>query len=362
MNILIFNWRDITHPWAGGAERHLHELAKSWVKQGRKVTLISGGYRGAAHREIIDGIRIIRVGNTYTVYLLAPIYYLLRLRWRRFDLVIDTAHGLPFFTPLFTRRRKILIIHHDHSRLWRTEWPKLIGKIGSMVESRFVPRLYRNTRVITLSDSTRSELKKMGYRDVRAVPPGIDNRFFNGIKIAKSDYPTILYLGRLRRYKRVETLISALPEIKATVTGAKLIIAGTGQDKARLEHLIREKNLTGDIDFVGYVSEAEKKRLLSSSWVLAFPSLIEGWGLVAMEAAISGTPTVGFRVPGVEDAIADKTSGFLVTSRSQFIKAINKILTDSSLREKMGHSARIWAKDYTWENSASKFWKEIHQG
>jgi len=69
MRILILNWRDITHPWAGGAERHLHELAKQWIKSGHEVLFLCGGYKGALRSEKIGGIQIFRIGDTYLCYL-----------------------------------------------------------------------------------------------------------------------------------------------------------------------------------------------------------------------------------------------------------------------------------------------------
>ena len=56
LKILIFNWRDITHPWAGGAELQLHELAKRWVQYGHRITLFCARYRGAKSHDQIDGI------------------------------------------------------------------------------------------------------------------------------------------------------------------------------------------------------------------------------------------------------------------------------------------------------------------
>jgi glycosyltransferase involved in cell wall biosynthesis len=362
LNILIFNWRDIEHPWAGGAERHIHELAKYWINKGNcRVTLVCGGFKGAQHKEVIDSVKIIRLGNTYSIFLLSGIYYLIRLRWKKFDIVIDTAHGLPFFTPFFTRRKKILIIHHDHTRLWRSEWKGMVGRIGSVIESRLVSFIYKNIPVVTLSDSSKKELMKKGYKKVYAVPPGIDTAFYNGLH-NKSQTPLVLYLGRLRKYKRVDMLLYMMPFICDEIPNTKLIIAGNGQDRARIFEIIREKKLNNRVIFKGYISEEEKRELLSQAWVLAFPSLIEGWGLVAMEAAASGTPTVGFRVPGVEDAINDGYSGILVDTKPEFESAVVKILKDKNLRTRLGENGKLWAAKFTWEKSADKFLEIISKG
>lgn len=358
MNILVFNWRDIEHPWAGGAERHIHELSKQWLRMGHKVTWLCGGFTGARHKEEIDKIRIIRVGNTYSVFILAPLYYLIRLRWRKYDLIIDTAHGIPFFTPFFTRRQKIIIIHHNHAKLWTSEWGKWIASVGRFLENRLVPDIYRNIPVRTLSHSSQIGLQHHGFKSVTAVPPGIDTTFFNGVH-QKTGNPSIIYLGRLRKYKRVDMIIEMFGKLKREIPDLTFTIAGDGQDRARILELIRQVQVNGDLKFKGYISEEEKRQLLSQSWVLVFPSLMEGWGLVAMEAAASGTPTVGFMVPGVEDAVRNNYSGLLVRSKPEFYEALIRILKDEKLRTRLSGNAVKWAKKFTWEESARKFLEGI---
>ena len=66
MKILIFNWRDIKHPKAGGAELYFHELAKRWILEGHKVLWISGGWKDCKKNEVIDSIFVKRVGNEYS--------------------------------------------------------------------------------------------------------------------------------------------------------------------------------------------------------------------------------------------------------------------------------------------------------
>jgi len=358
MRILILNWRDITHPWAGGAERHLHELAKQWIKSGHEVLFLCGGYKGALRSEKIGGIQIFRIGDTYLCYLLIPLYYIFKLRWRKFDCIIDTAHGIPFFTPLFTRKQKLLVIHHNHEKLWKTEFSDLTAKVGIFLENIVVPSLYKKVPVVTLSESEKKLLQKKGFQSVEAIPPGIESSFFqrNGKRASK---PTILYLGRLRKYKRVDLLLYSFSEIKRKVPSSQLIIAGDGQDRARLEYIARAEKVDGNVVFKGLVSEDEKVSLLRQAWVLAFPSLIEEWGLVAMEAAACGTPTVGFNVPGIKDAIRNGETGLLAKTRKEFIQSIIKIIKDRGLRLRLSEGAKSWVRQFSWEHAAQSFIKRI---
>ena len=68
MNILIYNWRDIRNPAAGGAEVFTHEIARRWVERGNEVTMFTSAFAGCRKEEVVDGVRIIRDGGKYSVY------------------------------------------------------------------------------------------------------------------------------------------------------------------------------------------------------------------------------------------------------------------------------------------------------
>src|SRR3989338_6160985 len=104
MKILALNWRDITHPRAGGAEVNVHEILKRLVKQKHKVTLFCGYYNGAKRYDKIDGINIIRYGNIITVYLWAFIFYISKLRKEKYDLIFENISGAPWMSMLYSRK------------------------------------------------------------------------------------------------------------------------------------------------------------------------------------------------------------------------------------------------------------------
>ena len=139
MNILIFNWRDVKHPKAGGAEVYFHEMAKMWIKKGHKIIWISGGWKNCIKHEEVDGIRIIRAGGELSLYAFAPLAYL-KIR-KEVDMIIDVENGLPFFSPLFSNKPGILHIHHIHKDVWHQEAEgkgikeKIIAIIGKFLEA-----------------------------------------------------------------------------------------------------------------------------------------------------------------------------------------------------------------------------------
>ncbi len=110
MNILWFTWKDRKNPLAGEAEMVNEELAKRLAKRGHKVIILTAGFAGAKHKEKIKGYQVIRVGNRWSVYLAAFIYYKRHLQgWP--DLVIDEINTIPFFTKYYVKEKNILGSH-----------------------------------------------------------------------------------------------------------------------------------------------------------------------------------------------------------------------------------------------------------
>ncbi len=119
----------------------------------------------------------------------------------------------------------------------------------------------------------------------------------------RSAEPLFLALGRLTEYKRIDMLLRLWERVRHVV-GGKLVIAGDGPERSRLEAMAGP-----GVVFTGRVSEEEKHRLLCSAWLLLHPALIEGWGIVITEAAIRGTPAIGFDVPGLRDSVVNGQTG-----------------------------------------------------
>jgi glycosyltransferase involved in cell wall biosynthesis len=364
LNILIFNWRDITHPQAGGAERYIHEIGKRLAKN-HKVILWCGKYSGCKEVEEIDGIRIIRNGSKIrvsvfdpTIYVLAGLDYLSKLRKERFDVVIDSISGLPFFTPLFTKKPKIAILHHLNRGIFFKEvsfLPALISYLGELA----IPAFYRDVQFITVSESSRKELINLGISPTKisVVYNGVDSSLFSK-RYEKSSCPLIVYFGRLKRYKRVDLLIRAMKIVSKEVPDAKLVIAGSGDAESELKALVDELDLKDSVLFRGYVDEDEKAELLGSAWVFVTPSSKEGWGITVIEANACGTPCIAYDVPGLRDSIRNGETGLLIKEDGDveaLAESIVKVLRDDSLRKNLSERALDWAKNFSWDKSAKKF-------
>lgn len=363
MRVLIFNWRDPKHTWAGGGEIYIFEQAKRWVKQGHEVTVFCGEdiEKDLPSFEIADEIKIHRKGGRYGLYLWAVWYYFTKLK-KNTDIVIDVENGIPFFTPIFCRIPKICYVYHIHGRQFFYELPFPISRIGYTIEKFIFPLLYKNIPIQAISQTTKKQLNDIGFRNknIAVVYSGMD-KSRSKITLKKFSNPTLLYLGRIKKYKRVDLLVTMFPKILEKIPNARLIIAGWGTEASSVTDLVMQSPLRRKIDLLGPVSNAEKKTFLSKSWIFVNPSIGEGWSIAVIEANLYGTPAVAFRVPGLSESIQDQKTGLLAKDENDFIEKICKILRDNNLREKLSKNAIELAASFNWDKSSMESLKILEK-
>ncbi len=361
--ILIFNWRDIKHKWAGGAESYIHEIAKKCVDAGFQVTVFSGSDGHSPRYEVIDGIQIIRRGGFYMVYFWAALYYMLRLRGK-YDVVIDSENGIPFFTPLFVKKPKFLLIHHIHQEVFRNHLPLPLAVLASFLEGKLMPLVYKNQKVITVSQSSKAEIIKLAkdnFKQIEIINPGIN--ISTPSKLTKTANPQVLYLGRLQPYKNIDVAIKAFAQILQKYPNALFAIAGSGESSVKLKKLVSQLQIGHAVHFLGRVNDSEKHKLLTESWVMVQPSMIEGWGMTVIEANACMTPVIASDVNGLRDSIVNGKTGILVAPKNinAFADALLKIISDTKLRRELSEEAFVWSLNFSWDLSKQKFLRLINE-
>ncbi len=358
--ILIFNWRCLNHTFAGGAEVYIQTFAKQWVKEGHSVTIFCGNDRQSLSNEFVDGIRVIRRGGFYSVYINAFLYYMAKFRGK-FDVIIDCENGIPFFTPLYAKESVYILVHHVHQEVFRKTLVAPLAAFAAFMERKVMPAVYRNTPFITVSESSKADLEALGVtsRNIEVIHPGADIAFLR--PAPKNDVPTISYVGRLKDYKSIDVLIKAFAKVVRKVPRAQLVIAGTGEMRGTLESVAKELGIEGSVNFVGRVSEEVKREIYQQSWVTVNPSMMEGWGITTIEANACGTPVVAADVPGLRDSVRDGITGFLFPHGDDEVLAekLVKIIKSKVLQRKLAMNAIEWSQDFAWEKGADKFLRII---
>jgi len=361
LKILALNWQDLTNPLAGGAEVHLEELLRRIAERGHSVTLFCSNYKGGLPEEEIEGIRIIRRGNRYNFNLVAPKYIRRLVAQGDYDLFLEDINKIPFYSPLYQKLPTLVIVPHLFST---TVFQEINFVLGSYIYLSELPltRIYRKKSFCVISESTADDMVARGIprENVSVIHCGIDAGLYNNNKnYRKYEYPTVLYLGRIKKYKSIQHLISAFAVIRRDVPEARLAVVGTGDYLPVLKKQAEDLGLQDCSEFPGFVSEEKKVEYLCRAHVCVYPSLKEGWGLTNIEANSCGTTVVAANTPGLRDSVKDNVSGLLYDygDIEQMAEKIKTLLTDSDRRRQLERGAIEWAARFNWDDAADKFLK-----
>lgn len=354
LRILWFNWRCIKNPAAGGAEVFTHEVAKRLVKKGHEVTLITSQPGNLPEKEEIEGYTVWRKGGKYSVYIKAKKIYEKHFRGN-VDIIIDEINTLPFFTVKYAREPVIALIHQLAQEYWLYEMYPPISWIGFFLEPKYL-KLYKDIPTITVSQSTKNDLKALGFKKIYIIPEGLSIKPLDKLP-EKEKEPTMIFLGRFRKIKRPDHAVKAFIIVSKEMPDAKLWMIGDGPLKQKIEKMIKKHKMEQKITLYGKVSEEKKIKLLRRAHILIFPAVREGWGLVVTEANSQGTIAIGYDVPGLRDSIKHKQTGLLVSAGNieALAKAIIDVLNDKKTLRKMMKNALEWVKRFNWNVTTEKF-------
>ena len=339
-HIVFIAWRDLANKDAGGSELLVDRLAHGLTERGDRVTLLCGGAVGERSYEVR------RSGGTYSQFARAPLAF--RRHQRDCDLVVEVCNGMPYLAPLWTNKPVVCLVNHVHTELWRLRFPPPVAALGRLTESRVMPWVHRRNLFLTISASTFAALQDIGVATdrIRLICSGVEP---GPPPAPRSPEPLFLAFGRLAEYKRIDLLLRLWDRVRQ-VTGGRLVIAGDGPERERLESLAGP-----GVEFTGRVSEEEKHRLMSAAWLLLHPARIEGWGIVVVEAAVRATPAIGFSVPGLRDSVIHEQTGVLVQTEGEFASAWASLAIDDRNRIAMGHAARERARQLHWSAAVDGF-------
>ncbi len=333
------------NPWVGGGGAvRVYELCRRLAERGHDVTVLSGMYPGA--RDYSEGRLGYRFVGSERGYVLSTFSYafraagFVRKRGRDFDVVVeDFAPWNPVFSSLLSRKPAVL--HINHREGWNIVRRWLLLGVPFLVVEALYPRLF--SRVTALSEWTK---KKIGRPGAVVVPAGISSSMLGGEEAPEGDY--IVYVGRLHiKNKGLDTLFDAMKMLPRT----RLKLVGRGRDEARL----RAMGL-GNVEFLGFLPEGEKLRVLRGARLLVLPSRFEGWGIVVLEAAACGKPVVVSDIPELSFATR---AGFGVSFRTgnaeDLAEKLRRLAGDETLRGRMSANARQYARGCTWESIAGDY-------
>ncbi len=351
--IHMLSWRDLDDVEAGGSEVHASTVARLWAEAGIDVTLRTSYAQGHPPTIVRDGYKVVRRAGRYLIFPRAALWELSGRAGPR-DGLVEIWNGMPFFSPLWARGPRIAFLHHVHAEMWHMVLPPNLARFGDALERRVAPPIYRRTRIVTLSSSSKDELvHELGFRPERVdvVPPGIDPLYSPAGE--KAAHPLVLAVGRLVPVKRYDVLIDVLARLRARHPTLEAVIAGEGYERLALEERVRDHDAAGWLRLPGRVTGDELLALYRRAWVLASASAREGWNMSITEAAACGTPAVVTDIVGHRDAVAAGRSGLLAEGAEGLAEGLDRVLGDGELRRRLGAGALEHAARFTWEATAA---------
>lgn len=361
---------DHYYPYPGGITEHTYHLSRELKNLGVDVEILTSNFPKKYIDEPPDAeeIKIYRVGKSYffranksqtCISFSSKIASEIKsiIEQGNYDIVHSQNSVLPtipYLSLLFAKKYRFATFHSYHGFSLGYEIFKLI----------FLPVYEKLDGKIFVSKPALITIERHFSVDkYRIIPNGVDtNKFkpdgpiFDLPFDKKPDEVLILFVGRLEVRKGTKYLIEAFNYLGRIYTNMKLIIAGDGPLRKKLEDMV-DPTVKDRVYFLGFVSSYKLPLLYRACDIFVSPAITgESFGIVLLEAMASGRPVVAFDNEGYREVVDDGVEGFLVANKSvpELIEKIEILATNSELRFKMGQAGRKKALNYSWPVIAKK--------
>jgi glycogen(starch) synthase len=381
LKVAVFNTQP-PHLYFGGVERRIVEVAKRLVKE-VDTTVYSGTKRGFKETTVIDGVTMVPCFSTDRLYPLDNWVFnrSISRMVNKIEADIYEAHavsGYGFIDAL--KKRKINkpfiqtvhgVLADEYIQSSRSVSPSLKMKLSNFF-MRHLGRIEKDaarkaTLIVTVSRYSAQKIVQLYHVDekkIRIVPNGVDSQKFKPTEdceevrniIGGNSEHVILFVGNLIPRKGLHYLIEAAKHVTKESKETKFVVVGDGPLRNHLVLYSEEQGVADNFVFLGDVPEAMLHSLYNCADVFASPSIQEGQGISLLEAQATAKPVVAFDISAIGEVVKNKETGLLVKPDSyELANAILQLLSDRSLREKMGRSGREFvSKNFSWKICAQK--------
>ncbi len=376
MKILMLTW-EYPPRIVGGIARVVNDLSKRLIKDGHDVTVVTYREGNAPYYEDDKGVKVYRVDN----YMIHPNNFIDWIMQMNFNMVakaneimakegnFDVIHAHDWLVAYAAKTLKnsydipiVATIHatesgrnsgiHDETQRYinDTEWMLT----------------YEATEVIVNSNYMKRELQYqfgLPFEKINVVPNGINVNMFSGVErdydfrrqYALDNEKIILFMGRLVYEKGVQHLVSAMPKILAGYHDAKLVIAGKGGMTDELKAQVNAMGISNKVYFTGYMDAKQVCKMYKCADVSVFPSTYEPFGIVALEAMLSGTPVVVSDIGGLNEIVSHGENGMksYAGNPNSIADSILALLYNPQLSANVVKNAKNMVKnEYNWAKIA----------
>ena len=361
----------------GGLGRHVDALARELAAAGHDVRVVTRGESGSSVEEVRDGVRVLRSAvdpialdfttETLLAWTQAAEHGLIRAalpmvrRWRP-----DVVHAHDWLvaqsgiTLAQTTGAPLVVTMHATEVGRHQGWlPNPLNLAIHSVERWLAQQA---TIVITCSTAMHDEatrLFELPPEHTVVVPNGIDPQRWRTTPAARAaarrrhagDGPLLVFAGRLVHEKGLQTLLDALPALRRTHPGLRLLVAGTGVYEGQLQARARKRRVARAVEWAGFVPEDELAPILAAADVIVVPSFYEPFGIVALEAAAARTPFIVAGTGGLQDLVDAGAAAAWFPPRdvAALTAAVGSVLADpAAAKRTVARADRLIRRDYTW--------------
>ena len=376
MKILMLSW-EYPPRVVGGISRVVHDLSHKLIQEGHDVTVVTYRDGNVPYIEDDNGVMVYRVDN-FMISSNNLIDWTMQLNFNMIAKVgeiiaekgsFDVIHAHDWLVAYAAKTLKtaysiplVCTIHATEAGRnsgIRDEQQRYINDTEWMLT-------YESSEVIVNSNYMRSELQRLfglPYEKINVIPNGVNLNMYDGIekdydfrrKYAMDNEKIILFMGRLVYEKGIQTLIAAMPKILNHYHDAKLLIAGKGGMIDELRNQVNYLGLGNKVYFTGYLGSKDVQRMYKCADVSVFPSTYEPFGIVALEAMLSGTPIVVSDVGGLNEIVDHGVNGMksYAGNANSLADSILEVLYNPALADSVVKKAKIKVKnDYNWAKIA----------
>ena len=376
MRILMLSW-EYPPRIVGGLGRVVHDLSHRLIKDGHDVTVVTYRDGNVPYFENDSGVKVYRVDN----FMIQPNNFIDWIMQLNFNMVAKTGE-------IISSEGNFDIIHaHDWLVAYAAKTLKTsyniplvstihateAGRNGGIREEqqKYINDTewmltYESSEVIVNSNYMKSELQRLfglPFEKINVVPNGVSpsNFVYNDVdydfrrQFAMDNEKIILFMGRLVYEKGVQHLIGAMPKILNHYHDAKLIIAGKGGMLGELQNEVHSLGLDNKVYFTGHLTQKQVQKMYKCADVAVFPSTYEPFGIVAIEAMLSGVPTVVTDIGGLNEIVEHGVTGMksYAGNSNSLADSILALLFDKKLRDTVVKNAKQKVKTtYNWTKIA----------
>lgn len=372
MKILMLTW-EYPPRVVGGISRVVYDLSKTLIKDGHDVTVVTYKDGDAPAFEDDKGVKVYRIEN----YMINPNNFIDWIMQMNFNMLakaneiiskegaFDVIHAHDWLVAYAAKTLKNSYNIPIVSTIHATEAGRNSGIHDE--QQRYINDTewmltYESTEVIVNSNYMKNELQRLfglPFEKINVVANGVNLSLFNGVerdynfrrKYAMDNEKIILFMGRLVYEKGIQNLIASMPKIIEGYHDAKLVIGGKGGMIDELRAQVASMGIQDKVCFAGYLSGKDVQKMYKSADVAVFPSTYEPFGIVALEAMLSGNPIVVSDIGGLNEIVIHRENGMkaYTGNANSFADSILEVLHDQKLVSDMTKKARNKVRnEYNW--------------